>query len=378
MKFSIKKHDLLIGLQRLQNVVERKTAMPILSNALITANKRGVSLLATDLEVCIQSMLSAEILEVGSITVKARSLLDIVRELPETTIRFVDNDNYRLEITANKSVFNVNGISAEHFPDIPILDEEDKTFVRMNGEYVNDMLEKTLYAASLDESRYYLNGIFFEPLEEPNKKRSLRFVATDAHRLSYVDCEDALFDDKAWKLFQEGVIVPRKGLTELKRLLLEGNDDFFVTIKDRLLFIKREQTWISMKLIEGKYADYRRIIPECSMNPIPVQKELFLASLKRISLMSNDKSRSVTMSLSNGMMQLSSQSPELGEAKEEINIDYTGEEFKISFNSKYLIDALATMDGEIVHLEVRDKQSPGTLKSTEGINHRCVIMPMRV
>lgn len=378
MKFQIAKSQMLLGLQRLQNVVERRTTMPILSNALLRAETGGLSLSATDLEVGIQSILSAEVMEQGAITVRARSLLDIVRELPDSTISFQTKENHRLEIKAKKTLFNILGLPAEDFPEIPgFTTEKGENFLRMNGTVVMSMLDKTLYAASNDEARYHLNGVYFETLED-NNKRAFRMVATDAHRLSLVDNPDALFDDNAWALFREGVIVPRKGLNELRRLLSEGKEDFFVMIKGRMLFVKRENIFLSMRLIEGKYADYRRIIPEATSRAISLEREPFLASLKRISLMSSDKSRSLTFSLSPGVLQLSSQSPELGDAKEEINIEYEGEELKIGFNSRYLIDAVSSIEGEKILLEVRSKQSPGVIRSSQGANHTSVVMPMRI
>ncbi len=384
MKLQISKSQMLLGLQRVQNVVERRTTMPILSNALLKTEKNGLSLSATDLEVGIQSILPAEIMEEGSITVKARSLLDIVRELPDTLIQFQTRENNRLEIKANKSVFNIVGLPSEDFPEIPSFSSEEKQqFVRMNGQAVMAMLDKTLYAASTDEARYHLNGVYFETLENTIEgadkgKKVFRMVATDAHRLSLVDNPETLFDESAWKLFQDGIIVPRKGLNELRRLLSEGKEDFFVTIRGKMLFVKRDNIFLSMRLIEGKYADYRRIIPEKAINTISVDREAFLASLKRISLMSSDKSRSLTFSLTPGVLQLSSQSPELGDANEEISIDYTGEEFKIGFNSRYLIDAVSTMEGKQIILEIRGKQNPGVIRSSDGPNHTSVVMPMRI
>lgn len=378
MKLKISKNQMLLGLQRVQNVVERRTTMPILSNALLKTESNGLSLAATDLEVGIQSILPAEIQETGAITVKARSLLDIVRELPDTNILFQTRENSRLEITANKSVFNILGLPAEDFPEIPSFSTEDQQqFVRMNGTAVMAMLDKTLYAASTDEARYHLNGVYFETLEDKDK-RVFRMVATDAHRLSLVDNAEALFEENAWKLFREGIIVPRKGLNELRRLLSEGKEDFLVSIRGRMLFVKRDNIFLSMRLIEGKYADYRRIIPDQSTNAIAVDREEFLASLKRISLMSTDKSRSVTFSLAPGSLQLSSQSPELGDAKEEISVDYEGESLKIGFNSRYLIDAVSTIEGEKVLIELKGKQNPGVIRSSNGANHTSVVMPMRI
>ena len=378
MKLTISKSQMLLGLQRVQNVVEKRTSMQILTNALLKADKNGLSLSATDLEVGIQSLLSADVTEKGSITIKARSLLDIVRELPETTIRFQSKDNNRVEIMANKSVFNIVGMPAEDFPEMPTFSPEDsKEFIRMNGPAVMSMLDKTVYAASTDESRYHLNGVYFETIKT-DEKRALRMVATDAHRLALVDHSETLFEDHAWKQFEEGVIVPRKGLHELRRLLSEGEDDFFVTIRGKVLFVKRENIVISMRLIEGKYADYRRIIPENTSGGIVLNRNELLASLKRISLMSSDKSRSVTFSLTPGLLQVSSQSPELGDAKEEIGVSYDGEELRLGFNSRYLIDAISTIESENVLLEIRGKQSPGVIRATSGPNHTSVVMPMRI
>lgn len=379
MKFSISKQDMLLGLQRVQNVVERRTTMPILSNALLKTESKGLSLSATDLEVGIQSILPAEIMEKGAITVKARALLDIVRELPETSIKFQTRENNRLEITAKKSVFNIVGLPSEDFPEIPgFTSEEKEKFIRVNGGSAMMMLDKTLYAASTDEARYHLNGVYFEGVTDKKDKKAFRMVATDAHRLSMVDSTDTLFDETGWKLFSEGVIVPRKGLNELRRILSESREDFFVNIRGKMLFIKRDNIFLSMRLIEGKYADYRRIIPETAEQQILIDREAFLASLKRISLMSSDKSRSLTFSLTPGILQLSSQSPELGDAKEEINVDYEGEELKIGFNSRYLIDAVSTMEGEKISLELRGKQNPGVVRSSQGAEHVSVVMPMRI
>jgi len=378
MKLSISKVQLLIGLQRVQNVVERRTTMPILSNALLKTDTDALSLSATDLEVGIQSILPARIQEAGALTVRARSLLDIVRELPDTEVQIQSKDGNRVEIRANKSVFNVLALPAEDFPEIPgFSSEESQNFVRMNGTAIMSMLDKTLYAASTDEARYHLNGVFFETLQE-GQQRLFRMVATDAHRLSLVDTAEALFDNEAWRLFADGIIVPRKGLNELRRLLAEGKDDFLVTIRGRMLFVKRDSIFLSMRLIEGKYADYRRIIPDKTALGVTLPREELLASLKRISLMSSDKSRSVTFSLTPGSLQLSSQSPELGDAKEEISIDYSGEELRIGFNSRYLIDAVSTIEGENVHLELRGRQNPGVIRSTTGPNHTSVVMPMRI
>lgn len=380
MKFTVSKTDMLLGLQRVQNVVERRTTMPILSNALLKADNSILSLSATDLEVGIQSLLPATVKERGAITVKARSLLDIVRELPDTHISFQTKENSRLEITAKKSVFNIVGLPAEDFPEIPGFNSEEQIqFVRMNGKTIVKMLDKTLYAASTDEARYHLNGVYFETVEDKAKQQKyFRMVATDAHRLALVDSLEALFEENSWKMFQEGIIVPRKGLNELRRLLSEGVEDFFVSIKGKMLLVKREGLFLSMRLIEGKYADYRRIIPEALPSGIKVDKEAFLASLKRISLMSSDKSRSLTFSLSPGILQLSSQSPELGDAQEEIAIDYQGEEMKIGFNSRYLIDAVSSIEGDNVVLELKGKQNPGVIRSCTGDNHTSVVMPMRI
>ncbi|MBI4405413.1 MAG: DNA polymerase III subunit beta [Deltaproteobacteria bacterium] len=377
MNFSIQKEQMLLGLQRVQNVVERRTTMPILANALLKIESEGLSLAATDLEVGIQSLLPAEIGEQGAITIKARSLLDIVKELPETKISFQTKENQRLEIRANKSVFNILGLSADDFPEIPSFSTIDPSlFVRMNGTAVISMLDKTLYAASTDEARYQLNGVYFETVEEKNR-RMFRMVATDAHRLSLVDNPDALFDENAWRLFQSGVIVPRKGLYELRRLLSEGKEDFFVTIRGKMLFVKRDKIFLSMRLIEGKYADYRRIIPETSAQALEIEKDSLLASLRRISLMSTDKSKSVAFNLMPGQLVLTSQSPELGDAKEELSIGYSGDAMKIGFNSRYLIDALSTVEGESILLELRGKQNPGVIRSKQGANHTSVVMPMR-
>jgi DNA polymerase-3 subunit beta len=376
MKLTIPKSHLLLGLQRVQNVVERKTTMPILSNALLVADGSVLTLAATDLEVGIQSYLTAIVKERGSTTVKARGLLDIVRELPEVDMFLETKESNRLEITANRSVFNIVSLPSEDFPEIPVPSNNVSQVVRANGPVMESMLEKTLYATSTDEARYYFNGVYFETLRD-DEKPYFRMVATDAHRLALVDHHEAFFDIKALEYFDGGVIVPRKGLLELKRLFSEGKDDFLVAIQDNIFFVKRDNILISMRLVGGKYADYRRIIPESSFNGIIIGRDELLASLKRISLMSSDKSRSVIITLSPNGLQLSSQSPELGTAVEEIITNYQGEEIRIGFNSRYLMDAISTIDSQEVRFEVGNKNSPGVLRATTSFNHTSVVMPMR-
>lgn len=379
MNFAISKEQILLGLQRVQSVVEHRTTMPILSNALMKTEKDTVSLSATDLEVGVQSILKAKVSESGAITVRAKNLLDIVRELPDTTIHFETKSSNRLVIRAHKSVFNIVGLPAENYPELPGFSSlEDSQFIRMNGSAVLSMLDKTLYAASTDEARYHLTGVFFEVFEE-SSDRNFRMVATDAHRLALVDNNEALFDNQAWKLFKSGVIVPRKGLFELKRLLSEGKtEDFFIAIRGKMLLVKRDSIFLSMRLIESKYADYRRLIPEKSTIPVRVRRDDFLSLLKRIALMAGDKSRCVAFSLEPGILQVSSQTPDLGDAKEEINVDYAGEKLKIGFNSRYLIDALSTIESEEILLELRGEQNPGVIRAADGTNHTSVVMPMRI
>ncbi len=375
MKFNVNRSPFYTALQRIQSIVERRTNLPILTNALITAENNEIRISATDLEIAIQSHLPSNVIIPGAITVKAKNLIEIVRELSDGIITFEVDENQRVGILSGTSFFNLLSLPADDFPKIEGFEKEDKyEFYRINSIILAKALDKTLYATSTDTARYFLNGIFIKRAEKDEK---LHFVATDGFRLAVIDLKELLFDKSGLKIFEKGVIVPRKGLYDLRRVLSETSEDLFMTIIGNMIYFKRSDFFISMRLIEGQFADYSRMIPTPIKDSFKIDKESFISAVKRAALVSMDKSKSVKLLLSNNLLCILAQSPELGNAKEEISIEYSGKEIEINFNSKFLIEALSSYDEKDFIVELRTGTSPVVFRSLGDENHISVIMPIK-
>ena len=371
MELYIGKSELLRGLYRAQGIVERRNAMPILANVLLDASDDKLQMLATDLEVGIFDIYSAQVVTPGRITVGAKQIYEIVKELPEALIHIKSRDNNWITLTSQKAVFNIVGLSAEDFPSV--IDFRKKQYTRVRNNVIKDMIEKTIFSASNDETRYHLNGVFFFPFME-NGQKTVRMVATDGHRLSWIEKELDLDDS----VVEKGVILPKKGLNELKKLLDEDTGDFEISFDENHALFKKDPVILFMRLIDGEYPDCQSVIPKNNNKKIVVNRDEFLHSLKRISLLSNEKSKGVKLSIQPGMMKISSNHPDLGEAKEELMIDYEGEEIEIGFNARYFMDILNVIDSDEVSLELDGKLNPGIVKSNRDKSYTCVVMPMRI
>lgn len=371
MEFTIDKKELLLGLHRVQGIVERRTAMPILANVLIEAKKGHLVLTATDLEVGIRGSYPALVLKEGSLTVPARNLYDIIREVPEGKISFRKKENFWVEITSGKALFNIVGLSSEDYPAIP--NYKDKKFFEIAPQDLQEMISKTIFSVSNDETRYHLNGVFFE---KPKKTGDMvRMVATDGHRLSIINKH---LDFSKELSFTRGVIIPRKGLSELKKLLEEDEGKYQIGFDSNNVIIKKEKAVLFIRLIEGEYPDYEQVVPPASKKKITLNREKFLSALKRISLLSNERSKAIKFVAKDNILEISTSNPEVGEAREELEISYTGPALEVGFNAKYFIDVLNAMDSDQVTMELNDKLSPGVMKAVGDDNYVCVVMPMRI
>jgi DNA polymerase III subunit beta len=372
MKFEIEKNDLLKLLQKTQNIIEKRNTMPILSNALLVAEKGKVSVYATDLEVSLKDEAPANVETAGKVAVSAKNLFDLVKELADSNIQIVKKNNNWLEIKSKKAVFNIVGAAADEFPAFPNHDVKD--FVRVNGETLHDMIEKTIYSVSNDETRYHLNGVYFERVTGEGGAQ-FRMVATDGHRLSLIDkkVEMPLSAKKT-----EGVIIPKKGLSELKKLLEGESGSLEMAFEGSHLIIRKENTVLLIRLIDGKYPNYQQLIPSRLQKRVAVSREELLSCLRRVSLLSNQKSKGITLSISKNAMEIYSNNPEIGDAKEELDVRYTGDSLKIGFNAKYLMDILNNIQDEEIDLELNDQLSPGIVRPANDSSYTCVVMPMRI
>ena len=369
MELTIRVPELVKALQRVQGIVEKKTSMPILANALLKSQgKKSISVSATDMEVGLTAEYEAKVLKSGGMALAARPLYDIVRSLPGDTVTLKQSTNQWVEISCGKVKYRVVGMAAESFPSLPSF--EDVSFFSVDQAVFKDMIDKTLYAVSTDETRYNLTGVFCEPV--PGSP-GLRMVATDGHRLSVVERPTT-----EAPLMKEGVIIPRKGLVELKRLLEEGAAPGRLGFVDNSAVFEKDGITLTMRLVDGSFPDYQQVIPTASSRRVTVARKTFVDALKRTSLLSADKAQGIRLDLATGTLALSSNNPDLGEAREEIEANYEGDALKIGFNFRYVADVLGTITEDEVEFELTDELSPGVLRGVGSEGYRAVIMPMRI
>ena len=370
MEFRITKAELLKGLSRIQSIVEKRNTMPILANTLIEADEDRVLISATDLEVGIRGSYHATVARKGSVTVSAKKLYEVVREFPEEPITVTRRDNNWVELTCAKIVFKLVGLASDEFPALPKADE--KNLVRVEAATLLSMIDKTLYAVSTDEARYNLNGVY---IETEAGEGILRMVSTDGHRLALVDRK---LEGTDVSKFDRGVIVPRKGIHELKRLLEEDDEPVELGFRKNTGVIRKKDVLLVVRLIDGEFPDYKQVIPKETKRTLIVSREVLLASLRRISILATERSKAVRLELSEKRLDLSSSNPDLGEAREELEVDYEGEALAVGFNARYLLDALTVLDAKEVRLGLNDELSPGTLRPAADDNTVAVVMPMRI
>jgi len=368
MNLTISKEQIINGLQSVQNVVSTRTTLPILSNVLLRAEGERLEFTATDLDVTVACGVEAKIQKPGASTVPVKRLFGIVRELNNAEIDLQVDEKNVCTIRSGPSFYKINGLSADEFPPLPKFKEEKK--VLLPQETVKGMMKKTSFAISTDESRYVLNGIFFSL-----KDHKMTMVATDGRRLALVDEEVDVSEQS-----QGEFIVPAKAVNELSRLLQDkgdieiryGENQASFTLKDE----KGSGVLIVTKLIEGNYPNYRQVIPSETKERISLVREEFLHALRRAEIMTSEKSNSVKLNFGKNKLEITANSPEVGEAKETLAINYKGPEMAIAFNPKYMIDPLNALANDEVFLELIDELSPGVFKINGPFLY--VVMPMRL
>ncbi len=372
MQFSIAKDTFLKALQKVQGIIETRKTMPILSNVLIEAYQGKIDITATDLEVGMKSSYDASVTKEGKITVSAKKLYEIIKELPEAEIYFSTRENDWVDLQCGKARFNIVGLSSDEFPYLPQADSGD--YIRLNGAALNKMVEKTAYAICQDETKYNLNGIFFMATEIDGRI-SVKFVATDGHRLSLAENE---FPGSSGNNFNKGVIFPKKGIYEIKKMTEDETDEVLLSFVDNNSVIRKGNTLVIMRLVDGEFPDYTRVLPVNNNNIAIINRSDFLHSLRRMSILSSDKFKGVRLELQNGSMEISANNPELGEAHENMEVEYAGETIAIRFNARYLIDVLSVIEEDEVELHLNDELSPAILKPLRASDFLSVIMPMRL
>ena len=375
MKVRIGRDELLTGLQRVQGVVEKRNTMPILSNILLEAKQEGAEIVATDLEIGMRGLYKATVLKTGGVTISARKLFEIIKELPPGDIELTAGDNNWTTIQAGKSQFKVVGLPSAEYPALPVIEREGLT--PLSGDGLRELIRKTLFAAGDNDARYILNGLLVT-LVTTDKKTALRLVGTDGHRLAVAEQEVGKAGSKGAP--QEiKAIIPKKAAQEMRRLLEEGGDgEPLIGFTKNLMIFRKSGLLLTSRLMEGNYPNYQQVIPKEGGKKISVNRMDLESALRRVSVLSKDKASAVKVTFASGKMTLFSSSPDYGEATEELPARYEGEALNTGFNARYLLDVFSVMDGESISLQMETPLSPCLIQESESPGFKCVVMPIKI
>jgi DNA polymerase-3 subunit beta len=374
MKLRIARDELLTGLQRVQGVVEKRNTMPILSNILLEAKTDGVEVTATDLEIMMRGLYKASIGEPGAITLSARKLYEILKELRDGEVELTVGDNNWATIHAGKSQFKVVGLASSDYPTLPTIEREGLT--PLEGAGLLDLIRKTLFAVGDNDARYILNGLLVT-LIASESKTILRLVGTDGHRLAVAeqDLGGGVTKDQPREI---KAIIPKKAAHEMRRLLEEEDGEPLIGFTKNLMIFRKSGLLLTSRLMEGSYPNYQQVLPKESNKHATVAKGDLEGAIRRVAVLSRDKTSSVKITFSPQSMTLFSSNPDFGEATEDVPARYGGETLTTGFNARYLLDVLSVIDGESVTLQMENPLSPCLIREPGNPGFRCVVMPVKV
>jgi DNA polymerase III subunit beta len=380
MKVTISRDAILSHLQRTQYIVERKSTLPILSHILMETLPSALRLSSTDLEVGVTDICDCQVHKQGRTTIHARKFFEIIRELPVAEIQLSQKEE-NLEIRSGRSLFRLRSLSPDEFPRIPQIQTEET--VRLPAGVLREMITRVAISISSDDARYTLTGVLTQ-MEEREGKSLFRMVTTDGHRLSF--CERELPVGHCLSCFQvasdkgekRDVILPKKAVQEMGRLVEggeEGQELEFGVFQENA-FVRKDNFSMVMRLVQGKFPDHKAVIPTQIERNCRVESVKLEEALRRVSLLSTEKTRGVRFSVDTGKIVISSNSPEIGEAQEEIDVSYQGDPFEVSFNVRYILDLVQIIHGEIV-LEFGPGLRPCMIKELSDPQHLYIVMPLR-
>jgi len=369
MKITTSKDNLLKGIQAVQNAVSNKSTLPILSHILLEAKKDGIKLVATDLEIGVSVLVSGEVFEEGAITIPARKFSEIIKELSgDEAINISVKKSQSITIESNKSYFRLMGLLKEDFPQLPEFPSQGAKnidFIKIPQKLLKNMIQLTSFAMSHDETRYVLNGILFS-----FKDKTLKLVATDGRRLAVIEKQVTEIGNT-----KKDAIIPMKTIQELSRNLTEEGEVTFC-FKENQLQINLGQITITSRLIEGEYPNYEQVIPKKIREEFKIKTEDFLQATRRASILTHQDSQSVKINILKDKMIITKNTPELGDSREELDVDYKGTELSIGFNPAFLIDVLKNIEGDSVKFGFTDPEKPAVIRS--GDDYTYIVLPMQV
>src|SRR5919109_1376387 len=372
MELVVRKTDLLRELQLFQGIVERKNTIPILANVLIEAAGDEVKLLATDLEVGLRSKCTASVAKGGSLTLPAKKLYEIVKALPETDVR-IEEDKNGVKVAADRFDSRMQTLPREDFPTLP--EGSGSYSATLPRNVLRQMVAKTQFAITGEDTRYFLNGALFILRTD-----SMSLVSTDGHRLALVTVKRDKSKSKGRLDDEVRVILPRKTLLELGRLLAEGDGDIQYERGENHLFFDIGGRLLISRMIDGQFPAFERVIPKSNDKRVEFDRDRLTSAVRRVALLSNERSRAVKFQVDQGKVEIASSSPEFGEAKEILMVDYAAAPVTICFNAQYVLDFLGVVETDSVSLEFKDEMSQAVMKpiAAENYEYTYVIMPMRI
>lgn len=362
MKIKATREDLLKGISIVQNIVSSKTTLPILSNILMETTNNKLRFMGTDLDIGISCIVPVNVVEEGAITLSAKRFSDIVKELPDGEITIIVRKNNFIEIECASCRFKLSGVPHDEFPKFP--EFKDKEAIKIDQGLLKEMLQLTMFAVSHEETRYILNGILFEI-----KNGKLCLVATDSRRLALIEKNISHTAKK-----DLSIIVPAKAINELNRNLQEEGELSLVVGSNQVLF-QIEDTLIASRLIEGEFPNYAQVVPKEAEKKIKINRERFIAAIRRATLLSTPDYQAVKLEVFKNKLVISKTTPDLGESREELEMEYDGKEMIIGFNPHYLVDALRNIHEETVNLEIIGPEKPAVIR-VDGYLY--LVLPMRL
>jgi DNA polymerase-3 subunit beta len=370
MEFTVRKFDLLQELTLIQGVVERKTTIPILANVLVRAEGGELRIAATDLDIGLKSVCVSKTTVPGTITLPAKRLYEIVRALPDKEIRFKRGEANWVTLTCGSSRFRIAGLPQEDFPALP---EPKSATSRIPADILAKLIARTIFAISTEDSKYTLSGALL--LLKPG---TITMVATDGHRLAHVEKSEPLEEVTE----EIKVLIPKKAMAELVRIISETGDSEFVGFArdDSHLFFDLGKRLLISRMLTGQFPNYEAVLPRGNDRTIVLNREEIAAAIKRVAILSDERSRTVKLALGNGALEISASHSDLGEAHETLEVDYSKEDLQVGFNFQYLLDFLTTADEPEVSFEFKDSESAAQLRvqPANGYHYRYVVMPMRI
>ena len=371
MELTVKKSDFLEALARVQSIVERKTTLAVLSNVMLKAQNQSLIVSATDLEIGYEGVFPAHVTKEGSVTVPAKKIFEIVKELSSAEVFVQERDKNWVFLSGGEAKYTLYGLPSDEFPGLPQYDSLHE--IEIKAASLRRMIQCTIFSTSSEDTIYNTSGVYLEKINH-NKLSRLRMVSTDGHRLSYMEDE---LDDAGSLNFEKGIVISKKGISEIAKLI-EGLDSVKIGFSEKVGMVKTERDLLAMRLLENKFPDYTRVIPAQSDIEIKVERVPFLEMLRRMSIMATERHKAVRLDFKPGLLEIYSTNPDIGDAQEKKEIEYDGPELSMGFNPRYIIEALTILESEQVKILLIDENNGCVLKGEMDPGFLGLVMPMKI